>query len=102
GVGTGGGGGGGGTLVHASRVNATDALAFNPSSVTIPAGDTIYFTIGSVTHNVVFDTQGAPANVGDASSTTEKRRFPTAGTFNYHCSLHGTATTGMRGTVIVQ
>lgn len=96
--GGGGGGGGGGALVHATRVNATAALAFSPNAVTIPANDTIYYTFGSVVHNVKFDTQGAPADVPDASNTTEKRQFPTAGTFNYHCTIHPS----MTGTVTVQ
>ena len=90
----GGGGGGGGSLVHASRVTATSTLAFDPSAVTIPAGDTIYFTFQSVIHNVVFDTQGNPGDVGDTHDATVKRKFPTAGTFNYHCSIHPQQMTG--------
>jgi len=103
----GGGGGGGGvtdpppppppTLVHASRVTATSGLAFDPRTVSIPAGDTIYYTFQGVQHNVVFDTQGSPANVGTTSSTTVKRIFTTAGTFNYHCSIHPQ----MTGTITV-
>jgi plastocyanin len=96
--GGGGGGGGGGTLVHAARVTATTGLAFNPSNVSIAPGDTIYYTFETVQHNVVFDTQGSPADVGTTSSTTVKRVFPTAGTFDYHCSLHA----GMTGKVTVQ
>lgn len=99
--GGGGGGGGGGTLVHAVRVTTT-ASDFVPNSVTIPANDSVFFTVGAITHNVVFDTPGAPANVGDVSNTTAKRQFTTAGTFNYHCSIHGSPTAGMRGSVTVQ
>ena len=91
------GGGGGGTLIHAARVTATSALAFSPPTVSIPASDTIYFTFQGVQHNVVFDTQGSPANVPNSQSTTVKRQFPTAGTFNYHCSIHPQ----MTGTVTV-
>jgi len=94
-----GGGGGGGTeppppppppppLVHAERVTATSGLAFNPSTVSIAATDTIYFTFQSVQHNVIFDTPGSPANVPSSQSTTVKRQFTSAGTFNYHCSIH--------------
>ena len=85
------------TLVHASRVTATSGLAFDPKTVSIPAGDTIYYTFQGVQHNVVFDTQGSPANVGTTSSTTVKRIFPAAGTFNYHCSIHPQ----MTGTITV-
>jgi plastocyanin len=92
-----GGGGGGGTLVHAQRVTATTAITFNPSAISIPAGDTIYYTFESVKHNVIFDTAGNPGDVPDTFSQTVKRAFPTAGTFNYHCSIHPS----MTGTVTV-
>ena len=86
--GGGGGGGGGGALVHAMRVTATTGLTFDPSAVTIPAGDTIYFTFQGVQHNVKFDTQGNPGDVPTTASTTVKRQFTTAGTYDYHCSIH--------------
>lgn len=85
-------GGGGGTLVHAARVTATTSFAFDPNAVTIPAGDTIYYTFESIRHNVVFDTPGNPGNIANTVSATVKLRFPTAGTFNYHCSLHPSMT----------
>jgi plastocyanin len=90
-------GGGGGTLVHAARVTATSGIAFDPNAVTIPAGDTIYYTFQTVQHNVVFDTPGNPGDVPNTASATVKRKFPTAGAFNYHCSIHPS----MTGTVTV-
>lgn len=95
--GTGPGDGGGGQLVHASRVTATAGLAFDPNAISIPAGDTIYYTFASVQHNVVFDTQGNPGDVPNTVNATVKRKFPTAGTFNYHCSIHPS----MTGTITV-
>ena len=97
GPGGGGGGGGGGTLVHAQRVTATTGLAFDPSTVSIPAGDTIYYTFQGVQHNVIFDTAGNPGDVSNSTSTTVKRRFLTAGSYNYHCGIHPS----MTGTVTV-
>lgn len=88
----GGGGGGGGTLVHAARVTATSGFAFDPTTVSIAANDTIYFTFQGIQHNVKFDTAGNPGDVGNTSSATVKRVFPTAGTYNYHCGLHPTMT----------
>lgn len=86
------------TLVHAARVTATSGLAFDPNAVSIPAGDTIYYTFQSVLHNVVFDnTAGSPANVPSTQNETVKRVFSTAGTFNYHCSIHPS----MTGTITV-
>jgi plastocyanin len=93
-------GGGGENLVHATRVTATTAITFSPQAVSIPAGDTIYYTFQSVQHNVTFDTPGMPGNPGNVPNTvdaTVKRRFLTAGTFNYHCTIHST----MTGTVTV-
>lgn len=84
---------GGGPLVHAARVTATAApLAFDPSAVSIPVGDTIYFTFQGVQHNVTFDTPGNPGNVPNSQSQTVKRKFTTAGTFDYHCSIHPSMT----------
>lgn len=83
---------GGGPLVHAARVTATSGLAFDPNAVTIAAGDTIYYTFQGVQHNVVFDTPGNPGNVPNSQSQTVKRQFLTAGTFNYHCSIHPSMT----------
>ena len=83
---------GGGPLLHATRVTATSGLAFDPNAVTIPAGDTIFYTFQSVQHNVIFDTPGNPGDVPNTINATVKRKFPTAGTFNYHCSIHASMT----------
>lgn len=95
--GGGGGGGGGGTLVHAQRVTATAGFKYSPAAISIPAGDTIYYTFESVQHNVIFDTAGNPGDVPNTFSATVKRKFPTAGTYDYHCSIHPS----MTGTVTV-
>lgn len=97
--GGGGGGGGGGTLVHAARVTAGTALVFTPETQTIPAGDSIFFTFGPVQHSVHFTTAGAPADVGVSQDVTVKRKFPTAGTYDYYCTVHGTS---MKGHIVVQ
>jgi plastocyanin len=44
---------------------------------------------------------------GTSNSPTQKagtfsRSFSNAGSFDYFCTVHGTATTGMRGSVVVQ
>ena len=95
----GGGGGGGGGLVHAARVTAGTALVFTPDVQTIPANDTIYFTFGSVQHSVHFTTPNSPADVGLSTNLTAKRVFPTAGTYDYYCTVHGTS---MNGSIVVQ
>jgi len=103
---TSGGGGyyGGGTTVP--------VLMFNPSQITINAGDTVTFTnLGgtSAMHNVIADDgtfrcangcdatggNGAPASNEWTASVT----FPNAGVFHYHCATHGGQ--GMTGTITV-
>jgi adhesin/invasin len=91
-------------------VNATTAPAtasvdvgasgntFSPDSVLIALNGTVTFAWASaVTHNVTFTTANAPANIGNNSSGSFPRQFTTAGTFNYHCTIHG----GMTGKVVV-
>ena len=80
-------------------VGAGGANAFDPSAVDIGAGGTVNFNWGSsVTHNVTFDSPPASVpNSGDKSSGTFTVTFNTAGTYNFHCSIHA----GMNGVVTV-
>jgi hypothetical protein len=39
---------------------------------------------------VKFTTAGSPADIGISSDVTVKRQFPTAGTYDYYCTVHGT------------
>lgn len=80
-------------------VGASGANAFDPSAVDIGAGGTVNFNWGSaVTHNVTFDNPPATVpNSGDRSSGTFTVTFATAGTYNFHCSIHA----GMTGVVTV-
>lgn len=81
-----------------ASVDATPQNSFDPKTVTITRGGTVTWTFAAL-HDVTFDTQGAPDKITQQSSGTAARTFPTAGTFNYHCTIHGT---GMNGTVVVQ
>ena len=73
---------------------------FSPTSITIATGTSIaYNNISGTTHNVTFTTVGSPANVADFASGTQSVNFPKAGTYNYHCSIHGLS---MSGVVVVQ
>ena len=73
---------------------------FDPSSLTVAPGASVVWawSSGGTTHNVTFDDGEASGNRSDG---TYERTFATAGTYPYHCTLHGTATSGMRGVVTV-
>jgi plastocyanin len=84
----------------ADQVNATAALAFDPSTLNTKVGHAVTFAFGSVGHNVFFDAvTGAPANIpGVNANTSVSRTFDTAGTFTYSCHIHPS----MQGKVVVQ
>lgn len=80
---------------------------FTPGTKTIAAGTTVswswntcsgdpYYGQTCVAHSVTFD-DGTTSPTQDQG--TFSRQFNTAGTFNYHCSVHGAA---MAGTITVQ
>jgi plastocyanin len=79
---------------------------FSPSAATIAAGGSVLFRWpeGSRQHNIIPvapQTRPSATTVVDGP-TTHEETFPTSGTYNYFCSVHGSANSGMRGTVIVQ
>jgi len=88
-----------GQLGTTATVNATPAIAFNPSPARIAQGGTITFAFGSVAHNVYFDAvAGAPADIpGNNASASVSRTFMSAGTYVYNCHIHP----GMSGTIVV-
>jgi LPXTG-motif cell wall-anchored protein len=108
-----------GVALAAALMFAAPALAasvsigdnfYSPATVTISAGQSVTWTYpnsGGSTHSVTADdgsfnsSPGCPGNInacmqpGDSYAHT----FSSAGTFPYHCLVHGFA---MSGTVIVQ
>ena len=79
-------------------VNATAANQFDPQTVVIAPGGTVTWNFAAL-HNVTFSGTGTPANITDKSTGSDARTFPTAGTYNYICTIHGS---GMSGIVRVQ
>jgi plastocyanin len=71
--------------------------SFSPASLSVAAGTTVtwQWVQGAATHNVTFD-DGTKS--GNQSEGTFARAFPSAGTFPYHCTIHGPS---MSGTVTV-
>ena len=114
----GGGGGGGGTQATSppptgnnppppSNAITVTNNAYSPVSKTVTPGTTVQWSWNTctgdgyngqacVSHSVTFD-DGSTSPTQDQGSYS--RTFATAGTYNYHCAVHGTA---MAGTITVQ
>ena len=94
------------TVIPKSGTIAVQALdnRFEPKEVTITAGSTVTWTNdGANVHDVV-PAEGTDYGVkpdGFKPGATYSTTFSTPGTYAYYCSLHGTATKGMTGTVVV-
>jgi plastocyanin len=77
---------------------------FEPANVSIPLGTTVTWTWAGGFHDVtptgnpVFTPSGAPVTPPNTYSQT----FNSPGTYLYFCSVHGSANSGMRGTIVVQ
>lgn len=85
-----------GTLPNTASVDVGDNF-FNPGSVSIAQGGEVTWTwTGSGTHNVTFS---SGTNSATQSSGMFARTFPDTGSFDYQCTIHGSA---MSGTIVVQ
>ncbi|HUG27488.1 MAG TPA: plastocyanin/azurin family copper-binding protein [Gemmatimonadales bacterium] len=82
---------------------------FTPQVLNVSSGTQVNFVwgTGSVNHNV---TPVPPAPIPSSGNLPTTRNapfsfqvtFPTPGTFNYFCSIHGAAGAGMHGSIVVQ
>ena len=84
--------------------------SFNPSNISIAVGTTVTWEWNScsgdgyggystcVSHAIVFD-DGSGIASATQSTGTFSRAFNTAGTFKYHCAIHGQS---MSGQVVVK
>jgi plastocyanin len=77
---------------------------FEPANVTVAVGTTVTWTWVGGFHDVTsagnpsFSSSGAPVAPPRSFSHT----FTTPGTYLYFCSVHGSPSSGMRGTIVVQ
>lgn len=96
---TGGAGGAGGTVA----VTGTDALAFEPTSLSTAAGEvTIELTCGdAVPHNVTIDETGEEVVACEGGETASGTVTLDAGDYTYFCSVAGHREAGMEGTLSV-
>lgn len=113
-----GGGGGGGSSVTSPPPGGTNNPppsngvtvsnnSFSPANKSVPAGSTVTWSWNTCTgdvysgqtcqsHSVTFD-DGVTSPTQDQG--TYSRTFSAAGTYNYHCAIHGAA---MAGSITVQ
>jgi plastocyanin len=71
---------------------------FSPNPDTVVAKAPVTFQIGSVVHNVHFDTgPSIPDSIPATMNANVLRTFPSAGTYTFHCTIHNHS-----GTVVVQ
>ncbi len=89
------------TGVEAKITVSGGGTTFSPSSVTVDPGQPVCWTWTGTEHTVKGDdgsfTSGPPTANG-----TFQRTFNAPGNYGYHCQVHGTPTSGMRGTVVVR
>jgi plastocyanin len=89
------------TGVQAKITVGLNGTTFAPSTVTVDPGQPVCWTWSGTEHTVRGDdgsfTSGPPTANG-----TFQRTFIASGTYGYHCQVHGTPTSGMRGTVVVR
>jgi len=74
-----------------------DNFAFAPASLTVRVGSTVTWTNRDEEPHTVAATDGSFHSPGMGTGATYARTFPTAGTFDYVCSIHPS----MHGTVVV-
>ena len=86
-----------GTTTGATNAIAVADNSFTPSTANVTPGTTVTWTWkGTRQHSVTFDDGATSAT---QSSGTYQRSFSAAGSYSYHCTIHGTA---MSGVVVVK
>ncbi len=82
------------------------STAFNPGSRTVTVGTKVTWTnMDGFTHTVTSNsvpggaTPFSSGNIG--ANGTFPVTFTTVGTYQYYCTIHGTPSSGMRGTITV-
>ena len=78
---------------------------FQPTPDTVAVGTFVRFAwAGGVGHNVTWDNGPIPLPSDSPTQTsgTFTVRLTQLGTYNYHCTIHGTPGAGMHGTLVTQ
>ena len=86
------------------RLITSGGNRFEPANVEVPVGATVTFVWESGFHDVT--SAGSPSFQSSGNPVSPPKTFPVTftqpGTYTFFCSVHGTATSGMRGTITVR
>jgi plastocyanin len=93
---------GDGTPAATTSVSVNDDF-FDPQDIAVASGATVTWTwVGGNPHNVTW-VSASLANSATQSAGSHSVTMPSAaGQRDYYCTIHGTPTSGMRGSVLVQ
>jgi plastocyanin len=93
---------GGGGPVETTTVTVQDNT-FQPGAILVSGGATVTWNwAGSEPHNVTWAGGGLEASPTQTSGSHQVQVPSSGGELVYYCTLHGTPTSGMRGTIVVQ
>jgi plastocyanin len=86
------------------RMASTPTNAYIPDSIGCHVGDTVIFKGSFATHPLVGDAVPSGADPIDPGSSIQTYRYPVkaVGAYKFHCSNHGTPTSGMHGQFIAE
>lgn len=77
----------GGTPVAAASVSIEN-FAFSPATVRVVVGGTVTWTNKDASPHTATDLNGSFDSGSLATDKTFTHKFPTAGTYTYHCTIH--------------
>lgn len=88
--------------VATTSVSVRDNV-FAPANILVDPGATVTWTwAGSTPHRIRWVSAGLGDSPLQAAGTHQATLPQAPGTYAYYCTEHGTPTTGMRGSVIVE
>ena len=94
--------GGGGDPAKTNAVSVQDPF-FSPALISVVQGEVVVWTWnGSQEHNVTWVSEDLPNSPTQSDGTHEVMMPATPGQLGYYCTIHGTPSSGMQGTIIVQ
>lgn len=77
-----------------------EASSFDPPAITVAPGATVTWTWdGGVEHNVTWASGDLSNSPTQTSGTFQQTMPETEGELVYYCSIHGSSSGGMRGTI---